>query len=205
MISRSSLVAAALGCLLLPVCVSATPLALDFESYTEGDPVGTPFVGVTFTNATVLMGGSGFNDIDFPPHSGTNSAFDDGGFITVSFATPVFSFSGFFTYITPLTLTAFDAGNAVVDSMPSAFSSNIGSDVGSVPNEFLHVTFAGGISSLTIVGDLSGGSFFVDDVTITPLETTAVPEPGTVALLAGGVAMAIRRRVRRVPVDSDLD
>lgn len=192
--------------LLCPEPASATALLLDFESFSEGDPVGTPFAGITFLNATVGMAGSAINELDYPPRSGANAAYDDSGFITVNFAAPVLSFSGYFTYRTALTLTAFDSSSLVVDSVSSAFSSNLGTDPGTVPNEFLQLLFAGGISSLTIAGDPSGFSFVLDDVTISPLDrATAVPEPGTISLLAGGVALLLRRRLRRVPVDNAFD
>jgi hypothetical protein len=52
------------------------------------------------------------------------------------------------------------------------------------------VSFAGGISSVTITGDLAGGSFVVDDVTyVTP--ASGVPEPGSGALLCGALLAVV--------------
>lgn len=100
------------------------------------------------------------------------------------FDTPVLSFGGFFTYVEPLTLAAFDASNTQVDSATSAFLSNdaLFGDPGSSPNEFLSVSSAGGISGVTITGDPGGGSFAMDDVTITA-QTSVVPEPSTIVQL----------------------
>ena len=50
---------------------------------------------------------------------------------------------------------------------------------GNLPNEFISITFPGGISSFEIAGDPAGGSFAMDDFTF-----TAVPEPRTYACAA---------------------
>ena len=48
--------------LLVPARASASALTLDFESFAEGDPVGSPFPGITFLNTMVLTAGSGINE-----------------------------------------------------------------------------------------------------------------------------------------------
>lgn len=81
---------------------------------------------------------------------------------------------------------AFDASNSQVASTTSAYSINVGCDPGPVclgdpgssPNEFLSVASPGGISSVTITGDVAGTSFVMDDITYT------VPEPATVVYLS---------------------
>jgi hypothetical protein len=164
---------------LLALCTLASAqggtVILDFESLSDGDPVTNQFPGLTFSNAIVLSAGISLNEFEFPPHSGVNVISDNGGPITIIFATPILSFSGYFTYAEPLTLAAFDASLAQVASVTSAFSSNdaLFGDPGSSPNEFLQVTFAGGISSMVITGDPSGGSFVMDDAAV----TSSVPEP----------------------------
>jgi|SRR6185437_6914846 len=171
----------------LPACLDAGTITLDFEGFPDGTVLTNQYPGVTFTNTTVITAGISLNEFEFPPHSGTNVVFDDGGPISIDFASPILSFSGFFTYTVPLTLAAFDAISAQVASATSIFSSNLAlsGDPGSGPNEFLSVSFAGAISRVTITADLAGGSFVLDDATYTT-GGSSVPEPGSFALLLLG-------------------
>jgi hypothetical protein len=117
--------------------------------------------------------------------------------MSIDFGTPVASFGGFFNYSTPLTLSAYDAGHVLLGSVSSVFFSNLAlsGDVGSTQNELLQLAFAGGISSVLMTGDVLGGSFTLDDATLTPIEreAPAVPEPGTLTLFLLGGAGLIRR------------
>jgi hypothetical protein len=182
----------------------ADPIVIDFEGLNDGDSVTTQFAGVTFSDAAVLTAGISLNELEFPPHSGSNVVYDAGGPMTIAFAAPILSFGGYFTYAEALSLDAFDASSDLVASTSSAFDSNLAlsGDPGSSPNEFLEVTFATGISSVTITGDPAGGSFVLDDATITPFGSPAtVPEPGTsvplaVAAIALGAVFRRRREVR---------
>jgi hypothetical protein len=171
---------------------TADVVTLDFEGFPDGTPLTTQYSGLTFTNTTVITAGISLNEFEFPPHSGSNVVFDDGGPIGIDFATPILNFGGFFTYLKPLTLAAFDASSTQVASAISAFSNNLAlsGEPGSSPNEFLSVSFAAGISSVTISGDPLGGSFTMDDATY-----TAVPEPTTISLLltVGLGIIALRR------------
>lgn len=182
---------------LLPVPLVADITAIDFEGFPDSTSLTTQYPGLTFANATVISAGISLNEFEFPPHSGSNVAFDDGGPISISFAAPVLNFGGFFTYLEPLTLAAFDTTSTEVASATSAFSSNdaLFGDPGSGPNEFLQVSFASGISSVTITGDPAGGSFVLDDATITT--TSSVPEPNSLLLLltiSAGL-LAFRKRL----------
>jgi hypothetical protein len=186
--------------LTLPARAWATPFVIDFESLSELDSVTTQFPGLVFSNATVLTAGSLLNEIELPPHSGVNVVLDDGGPISIVFTSPVLTFGAFFTYAHPLTLSAFDSSSLLLGSTPSASNNNeaVSGDSGSSPNEFLKFTDALGISSVTIAGDLAGGSFVMDDVTITDLPAT-VPEPTTLSLILGGVVAAgVRRHTVRL-------
>jgi len=167
---------------------------LDFEGFPDSTILTTQYAGLTFTNAIILSAGISLNEFEFPPYSGTSVVSDNGGPITIDFATPVLSFGGYFTYEDPLTLDAFDSGSNLVDSATSAFSSNdaLFGDSGSSPNELLQVSVAGGISSVTITGDPLGGSFVMDNVTF---QTSDVPEPGSVfQFLSAAVALFTLRR-----------
>ncbi len=184
----------------------AAPVTLDFEGLSEFTTVTTQFPGVTFSNATVLTAGSSLNEFEFPPFSGQNVVFDDGGAMTVSFATAITSFSGYFTYTVPLTLTAFDASNNAIASVSSSFGSNLAlsGELGSLPLELLSLSSATGFFSVLISGDAFGGSFVVDDVTFeTPSTSTPVPEPGTFSLLASGVVLFGYRCRRSRKINGD--
>lgn len=181
----------------------ADPIVIDFESLNTGDSVTNQFAGLTFSNATVVTAGITLDESEFPPHSGVNAVFDDGGPITIDFAAPVLSFGGYFTYSTTLTLAAFDAADNLIASATSDFMNNMALSgvAGSAPNEFIETASASGISSVTISGDAAGGSFVLDDATITSLPTVSgqVPEASAIVpLLAALTALAglARRRPR---------
>jgi hypothetical protein len=179
----------------------AQAVIIDFEGFTDSTPLTTQLPDLTFTNAAIISAGITLNQFEFPPRSGINVVFVDGGPLRIVFGTPQASVGGFFTYAAPLTLTAFDDGNESVATATSAFLSNLAlsGDPGSSANEFLAVAFNGGIRSVTVLGDPLGGSFALDDLTITPApeHVTPVPEPSTLLLLVTGLASAMAsRRVR---------
>jgi hypothetical protein len=171
---------------LIGLCVGGEGRAttIDFEGFPDSTILTTQYPGITLSNAIVLTSGISLNEFELPPHSGVNVASDNNGPITIDFSTPITSFSGYFTYIEPLTLDGFDASDTQVATAASAFSSNdaLFGDPGSSPNEFIDLSFAGGMSSVTITGDPLGGSFTMDDMTYTASVST-VPEPSTDALL----------------------
>jgi hypothetical protein len=179
-----------------PNATHASPIVLDFETFSDTDVLTTQVPGLTFTNAEVLTAGISVNEFEFPPASGVNVITDFGGPIRIDFDSPLAAFSGLFTYAIPLTLEAFDNTDNLLGSVFSAYSSNLGfsGDVGSTPNELLQVAF-GNISYVIISGNLGGGSFTADDLVITP---TIVPEPNVLALTLVGGLVALKRRLRRV-------
>lgn len=184
--------------LTIPSRSFADPISINFDSLSEFDPVTTQLPGLTFSNATVLTSGSSLNDIEFPPHSGQNVIFDDGGPMSIAFSSPVFGVGGFFTYLAPLTLSAYDASSNLIASITSSYLSNLAlsGDSGSLPNELLTLTSLAGISSLTISGDSAGGSFVLDDLTFDNTPPVSTPEPTTLVLLGMGLVTAwgVRRR-----------
>ena len=193
---RSALIVVALS--LYSTQAHAAEIFIDFEDLLEFDDVGSHYAGVTFSGATVLTAGSSVNEFEFPPVSGVNVVYDAGAPVTVDFSTPVSSISAFFTYLAPLTLTAF-SGTTQVGSVSSAFSANFATS-GNPSNELLELAFSGGITSLIISGGDFGGSFVLDDFTAQTLdEVPQVPEPATATLLliGAGTAWATRRRRAR--------
>ena len=126
--------------------------------------------------------------------------YDDGGPITILFGSPVLSVAGYFTYLVPITMTAYDASNTQLGTAFSSFGSNLGlsGDLGSVPNDLLALAFPG-ITLVTITGDVAGGSFTLDDFAYESTDPLPVPDPGgTLSLLALGAAgLSFVRRMRR--------
>ena len=173
-------------------------ITLDFEGFADSTGLTTQYSGVTFSNAIILTAGNSLNEFEFPPHSGVNVVSDHFGPISISFLSPVLAFSGYFTYAEPLTLQAFNASNSVIASGSSAFSNNeaLSGVPGSSPNEYLQVAFAGGISGIAITGDTGGGSFVLDDETIT--RSSNVPEPSSQCLLLWGCVILVALRTRKL-------
>jgi len=161
-------------------------VTIDFETLSDSDVVTTQFagLGIIFENATALTAGISLNEYEFPPHSGDNVVFDDGGPMTLTFGIPMLDFEGYFTYLTPLTLSFYDPLDNLVGTVVSDFSTNmvLSGDTGSSPNELITFAWAPGFSSLVIEADPFGASFTMDDLSATP-----VPEPGTLLLLGSGL------------------
>jgi hypothetical protein len=146
---------------------------LTFEGYADSTILTNQYTGAIFTNAIVLTAGITLNELEFPPHSGSNVASDNGGPIGIAFSSGVNSFSGYFTYGVALTVQAFDSSNRLLTSATSAFSNNeeLSGVSGSHPNELLQVSSATGIYKIVITGSAQGASFVMDDVTaITPCD-----------------------------------
>ena len=182
----------ALGCL---GAVAAQGAVLDFEGLADATSVGGTYAaqGVSFSNARVLTAGLSLNEFDFPPTSGSNAVFDDGGPVSGTFSTPVSSLSGYFTYSARVTLRAFDTSNVELLSVSSAFTENYVSSGTGSPNELLSLSFPGGISSFRIEGERAGSSFVMDDFAFTP-----VPEASSAAVVGAALgAFAWFRRSRR--------
>lgn len=189
----------AAGLLLFLQVTTARAATITFEGLSDSTIVTSQYPDLTFSNAIILSSGVSLNELEFPPESGVNVVSDNGGPISISFASPILSFSARFTYIEPLTLAAFDASATLVDSTISAFSSNdaLFGDPGSSPNELLQLSYAGGISEVTISGDPLGGSFVMDDVTYETAPAVA-SEPSSFSTLFSGLAalLVIRRFAR---------
>lgn len=178
-------------------CVQASTV-IDFEGLPDSTIVTNQYPGLTFTNAIILTSGISLNEFEFPPRSGVNVISDNGGPMTIDFSAPVVDFGGYFTYLEPLTLLGFDASNAQVVSATSLFSTNdaLYGDPGSSPNEFIGLSWASGISSVTITGDPAGSSFVLDDLTYTAGQATTVPEPASLLLLL--VAMSSYFGIKKI-------
>jgi hypothetical protein len=174
-----------------PISILLSTLALpatviDFDNLSDGDIVTLQFPGLAFANTQVLTAGISLNEFEFPPRSGSNVVSDLGGPITIEFTSPILSFTGYFTYTVPLTLTAYNEADRQVATATSAFLNNLAclagppctGDPGSFPNELLQVGSSAGITRIVIKGALGGNSVVLDDVTF-QAAITEVPEVGT--------------------------
>jgi len=191
--------------LLLPFAsaVKADVITENFETFADGDVLTNQSAGMLFSNAVVLAAGVSLNDAEFPPHSGNNVATDNGGPMSITFSDLAVSFSAYFTYLEPLTLTAYDASNNVVGTVTSLFSGNYVS-TGNPPNELISLNVLGGFSSLVISADPFGGSFVIDDISVTTQAAgpvSGVPEPSSVAVLA--VALGLLVLTRKLAISRD--
>lgn len=160
----------------------------DFDTLSDNEGLASQFDGLRIMGGTVLSSGVSLNESDFPPHSGSNVAVDSGPTLEIVFATPVNRVGGYFTYTADLSLQAFDANDQLVDVALSMFSANwaSGGDVGSSPNEYLELAFAG-IHRVVFGSSAQGFSFTLDDLTV---ESGArIPLPGTPALIAFGLTV----------------
>jgi hypothetical protein len=178
--------------LLFSAAVLARADAISFEDRSDSESVTNQYLGLVFSNATAIKAGVSLNEFSFPPHSGNTVVFDDGGPLSLTFASPVSQFSAYFTYTTQLTFTAFDASGNPIATMLSTFGNNTadGGDPGSNPNESL-VFAVSSISRITITGLATGNSFVMDDVAFNSAPTN-VPEPATLTLMALGLPAVAR-------------
>jgi predicted heme/steroid binding protein len=176
---------------------TAGPIVYNFDTFDDATSLTTQYAGLSFTQSTVIKAGQSLNEASFPPHSADGVVFDDGGPITIVFSTPVFSVGGYFTYTSGLTFAVYDAGNALIGELFSAYANNIAEgvgDAGSVPNELIQFASAGGlIARITITADAGGSSLVLDDLTVDD-GATSIPEPSSIALMAGVIAAGLRRR-----------
>lgn len=173
----------ALGLAVMVTPASAAVVVYSFDGTADSTSLTNQFAGLSFSNATVIKAGLSLNEVEFPPRSGDGVVFDDGGAIGINFAAPVFAVGAYFTYISGLSLSAFDGASNLLGTVTSAFGANNVSsgDPGSSPNELLSFANASGlIARVVITGNVAGASFVLDDLTVN--NGNAVPEPQTLLL-----------------------
>lgn len=178
----------------------AGPIVYGFDDQDDYTPVGTQYPGMVFSQAAVVKAGMTINESATPPRSLDGVLLDDGGPLSIAFTSPVFSVGGYFTYLNGLSFTAYDIHGQLLGSVAGAWVSNFADgsgDAGSSPNEFLQISSGAGlIARVIFASDPGGFSFVLDDLTVDA--GTAVPEPSTIALMAGALCAALaRRRPRR--------
>lgn len=169
----------------------AAIVTYDFEAFMDTEILTGQLAGLTFSNATVLTAGVTLNEFEFPPASGINAVETVGGPLTIVFSSPVFSVSGLFTYGTELTFEAFD-GATSLGFVTSASLDNRLLSGSTFTNELLSFANSSGlISSVVITGAISSEAFVLDNLTVDSGNLTTVPEPATLALLAGVLGVGV--------------
>lgn len=165
---------------------------VDFEIFSDSDMPTTEIPGLVFTNATVLAAGASLNEIDFPPHSGTNvvAALDS---LTVSFDMPINLVGGFFSYADAagVNLSLYDINNML---LADAFFAAPPGLSNIVSNQFVSL----GASNIhTMVVSLNS-SILDNPFTLDDLTYTYISEPATVLLISLGlIAIHFSRSEKR--------
>jgi len=175
---------------------SAATITLDFEGVSDSSAANTLYsgLGITFSGGVVLVSGAfggSLNELEFPPRSGAGVFLNDSNTTTITFATPITSFQGFFTYGGPLTLNFYDGGNNLLTSVLSAYSANLAlsGDVGSLPNEELTSAILSNAMRLDIL--VPNADFTLDELSVTTANnTTGIPEPNSASLIVAAAAAA---------------
>jgi hypothetical protein len=168
------------------LCVQLTQTAIaghvDFEGFADGDALTSEIPGLIFSDATVLTAGVSLNETDFPPHSGSNVIATFGGFLTVSFDSPVNLVSGFISYADAagVNLSLYDINNILLAD--ALFASPLSQD-GIVSNLFISLGSSNVRSMvLSLNSAIPDSPFTFDDFSY-----LSIPEPATILLISLGV------------------
>jgi hypothetical protein len=209
---------AALSLLLLALSPLSAQTVQNFEGFADNTALTTQLTGLTFTGSSVYTSGISLNNAQYPPRSGVDVVTNTtGSTITITFATPIPSVSGYYTYSGgTLTVQAFSATSTLLATSTSAFANNtaLGGALGSSPNELITVS-SPGIASITITGT-GVNSFTLDDLTYgaaTTVPTVSVSAMGGLVFLlallgcfaagrqarAGGIAALMLLTLLAVP------
>lgn len=187
-----------------PGWLKAAGTILTFDSLVDSTSITNQFSGLTFQNAAAISAGITLNEFEFPPHSGSNVAFDSGGAMTITFSSPIQSFAGYFTYSVPLTIQAFGTTGSQIVSVSSRFSSNeaLSGVPGSSPNELIQLDSSAGISQIVITGSTAGTSFVLDDATVSGSPCDLMPNQNPTV---SDVQSIINEALGNAPAINDFD
>jgi hypothetical protein len=171
----------------------ASTITIGFDDLSEGTIVTNQYASSDVAvsgDPWVLTAGSLLDEIDFPPHSGTNVIADVNGPVTFSFAQPASSAGAWFTYTQELTVQFFSPTDSLLDTITecpvtTTCVPNLGTSLDIV---FTSASPVIGSMVVTSAPDGSGPSFTMDDLTIT---TTPEPPPGILLLLGLALTTAV--------------
>lgn len=185
-IQSRAMAAFALGLAFFCTTVKAIPIG--FEGYMDSYALTDEIAGVSFSGGTVLTAGVGLNEIDYPPTSGLNVLAALSGSLTVKSNVPISFVAANFTFADTLTFTGFDIDMNTLFSLQTPSTSNLGF---SYQFDYTQPTL-----SSFVVTTQDGTPFTMDDLTLTG--ATAVPEPGTLALVILGFPAFFAAKPRRL-------
>ncbi len=165
---------------LLLSSTSTNAIILDFEDLQDLELVTNQYIsdGVSFNNAISLTAGFSLNEFDFPPHSGNVAIGDNFKPLELSFSSAANKISGYFTYGSQLTFSAYDSLGGLIGEFINAGFDNFGM------SELIELDFID-VSSLVITGEWDG-SFILDDLSF-EVSSGSVPEPSTLVLFSLGI------------------
>lgn len=184
------------GITLLFYATTSSATLIDFEGLPDLEAVSGQYVsdGVTFNNAISLTAGFSLNEFDFPPSSGLVAIGDDFAPLGISFTNAASNISGYFTYASQLTFSAYDNVGNLIGGYVNAGFDNLGS------SEFISLSFID-VSTLIIAGEWDG-SFIMDDLNF-EASASSVPEPSSLALLSIGlIGFMLRKKTNILRVHS---
>lgn len=141
--------------------------SITFDNFANGTAVNDQIGGVTFSPALIASSNNSF----YPPHSGNTVALGivngDNVLFTITFSSPAATVGGYFTYTGGVTMTAYDSGGNPVGSASAAGANIVGSG-STPPNTHLQVSSGKGIAKITLISQVHGAGFALDDLTISP-------------------------------------
>lgn len=171
---------------------------VDFESVAAGSYPSLTVGGVTFSGvgAPLDVGTDFAGSFNTRGRQSMFTNFDlDPDAIRIDFADTTSAF-GFLWGAADNTwdLRAFDSGNNLIESFAIApvFGSNAGDYFGIQANGIAYATLTDRLDTFT-----DGDYVFIDNFTY--VSGNRVPEPGTLALLGGGLLLAVGRRRSKTP------
>jgi hypothetical protein len=148
--------------------VDASQLVMNFDDLLDSTRVTNQYPNVLFEHATAISAGVSLNEYNARPHSGSTVIFDDGGPITVTFASPIKSCSAYMAYSHQVTLVGYDEKDNVVSRAKSKLDGNFPATqaIQTEPMEAVRIRSEQGIKRVRITGADSGSSFALDDLTV---------------------------------------
>jgi hypothetical protein len=143
--------------------------------------------GILVEGAAVLQARISLNELEFPPLSGDRVLAQTEGPVVFQFQAPIKSFRAHFTYLSPITVSAYNKDGSLLSRVTSRHWTNsaLSGGPGSLPNEQLDISSDTGIHRIELNTPLGKYSFALDNLTYQALHDVS-PQP-EIVLPAGGM------------------